>query len=274
MKTFIIVIILFCGNSCWAQMPNSNPIKLRMGTYNVGHFNQGEKGGLVLKGDNKEARKKHAELEMLNWREWISKQSLDFLSINEWNKYFDVDSNFIAEDELLKPFYKNIYFGNEHTWIYNGIATNYHLINVRQKYWSGDYYALMGDIKIGKKTITIMSTHIPWQKEWHTPALDSIIVEMKKYEYLICMGDMNSSDVEQMRFKEAGFNLANGGNQGWLPTALGPLRLKGMNDGPDRHIDNIITSKNIKIMNVSAPLTGLNDFDHLPIIADLIIADL
>ena len=44
-----------------------------------------------------------------------------------------------------------------------------------------------------------------------------------------------------------------------------------MIDMPDRHIDNIITSENIKIMNINAPLSYLNDFDHLPIIADLII---
>ncbi|MCK3685134.1 hypothetical protein [Maribellus sp. YY47] len=46
-----------------------------------------------------------------------------------------------------------------------------------------------------------------------------------------------------------------------------------MTDGINTHIDNIITSKNIKIMNISAPYTGLNDYDHLPIIADIIITE-
>lgn len=274
-KIFGCIIILFLGYQGSSQKSVDFPIKFRVATFNVGHFNQGLKGGLELKGGSvsEEAKKKYAKLEMLSWRNWIGKQALDFFAINEWNRNFDVDSNFNAEDELLKPFYNNIYFGNEHTWIYNGIATNYRLTNIRQKYLAGDYYALIGDLKIGKKTITFISTHIPWQSKWHSLALDSMLVEMKKYEYLICMGDMNSTDSEQLRFQEEGFNIANGGNQGWFPTGMSGLRLQGMNDGPDHHIDNIITSKNIKIMNVSAPHTGLNDYDHLPVIADIIITD-
>jgi endonuclease/exonuclease/phosphatase family metal-dependent hydrolase len=115
--------------------------------------------------------------------------------------------------------------------------------------------------------------HIPWQKEGHAPALKAFIAELKKYEYFICFGDTNSSDAEILSVRDAGFNIANGGNQGWFVTAAGDVRRNGMIDGKDKHIDNIITSKNIKIMNVSAPYTTLNDMDHLPIIADVIITD-
>lgn len=251
------------------------PLKLRMGTYNVGHFNQGMKGGLELKGRSvsDEFRRNNAAMEMLSWRRWIGEQSLDFFILNEWNRYFDADSIFDAEHELLKPFYNHIHWGDEHTWIFNGIATNYPLTNVRQKYWGGDYYALLADFKLGSKIVTIISTHLPWQEQWHAKAVDSLVVEMKKYKYVICMGDMNATDAEQSRFHEEGFNIANGGNQGWFPTGRSSLKLKGMSDGPDRHLDNIITSRNIKIMNVSAPFTGLNDFDHLPVLADIIITD-
>jgi len=41
----------------------------------------------------------------------------------------------------------------------------------------------------------------------------------------------------------------------------------------DVNIDNIVTSENIKIMKVEAPNTGLNDLDHLPVIAEIIISD-
>lgn len=257
------------------QSTENFPIKFRIGTYNVGHFNQGMKGGLELKGGaaNEEFKKNNARMEMLGWRKWIAGQSLDFFILNEWNRYFDTDSIFKAEDELLKPFYNHIYWGDEHTWIFNGIATNYPLTNIRQKYWAGDYYALLADLKLGKKTVTIISTHLPWQKEWHARAVDSLIAEMKKYKYLICMGDMNATDAEQLRFQEEGFNIANGGAQGWFPTGRSSLTLHGLSDSPDRHLDNIITSGNIKIMNISAPFTGLNDFDHLPVLADIIITN-
>jgi endonuclease/exonuclease/phosphatase family metal-dependent hydrolase len=97
--------------------------------------------------------------------------------------------------------------------------------------------------------------------------------ELKKYEYFICLGDINASDEEQLRFQKAGFNIANGGYLGWFTTSSGSVKMQRMKDDANCHIDNIITSKNIKIMNVSAPYTGLNDYDHLPVITDIIITE-
>src|SRR5690606_7098331 len=172
---------------------------------------------------------------------------------------------------LLKPLYNNIYFGKETRWIYNGIATNFKLTNLRQVDWAGDYYALLGDLIIGEKTITIVSTHIPWQKEWHNSSLDSLIAELKKYEYFICLGDINANDENQLRFVKEGFNMANGGHMGWFSTAASANLIAGRRGGANTNIDNIITSNNIKIMNVSAPLTRVNDLDHLPVLADVVI---
>ncbi|AHF17217.1 exonuclease/endonuclease/phosphatase family protein [Niabella soli] len=278
MKKRIIALLtaFICIGNAGAQSVNNAPVKLRVATYNVGHFNQGMKGGLEVRGknyypDNKAVTGNYIKQELLAWRKWIGEQSLDLFCVQEWNRYFDQDSTFIAENELLKPYYNNIYFGDQHPWIYNGIATNYRLTNLHQKYWFQDYYALIGDLQIGNKIIKIISTHIPWKKEGHKPALDSIIAELKKYDHFICFGDTNSSDEELLQFSNAGFNIANGGYQGWFMTTPGNVSLAGMKDGPNRHIDEIITSKNIKIMKVSAPYTRLNDMDHLPLIADVII---
>lgn len=274
-KLFFIAFLFACSKT---NGQNDLPVKLRVGSYNVGHFNQGMKGGLEVRGKNyypkdKTVTGKFIQQEMLAWRKWIGEQSLDFFSVQEWNRYFDQDSTFIAEKELLQPYYNNIYFGDEHPWIYNGIATNYRLTNLRQQYWFQDYYALIGDLKVGNKTVQVISTHIPWQAAGHLPALDSIMKELKKFKYFIMFGDTNSSDAEILRFQKEGFNIANGGYQGWFVTASGTAALDRMQDGPNRHIDNIITSSNIKIMNVSAPYTRLNDMDHLPILADVIITE-
>ncbi|SFC73796.1 Metal-dependent hydrolase, endonuclease/exonuclease/phosphatase family [Parapedobacter composti] len=263
-RFFCVVIALWMAHSdVKGQSVDTAPIKLRVGVYNVGHFNQGSLGGFQESGDK-------ARAELNNWRKWIGQQSMDIFAVNEWNRFFDKDSTFNSEEQLLNPYYNNVYFGAEHRWIYNGIATNYRLTNLRQQSWGGDYYALIGDLELGGKTITVMCTHIPWQKQWHEAALDSMISEMKKYEYLICMGDMNAFDGEQLRFQEQGFNIANGGYMGWFCTAP-TSRAIGRKDG--FNIDNIITSPNIKIMNVSAPFTTLNDRDHLPVLADLIITN-
>lgn len=262
MKKIIIGVILIMFQQLVIAQTNQ-PVRLRVGTYNVGHFNQGSLGGFQYPGS-------HTQAELIRWRKWIGEQGMDFFIVNEWNKQFDRDSTIDAEKELLKPYYNNIYFGDRNTWIYNGIATNYKLSNIRQKYSHGDYYAIMGDLKIAGKTITIISTHIPWQKDWHVPALDSLIADLKKYKYFICLGDINALDAEQLRFVSEGFNMANGGSQGWFTTAPTGA-LNGKKDGI--HIDNIITSGNIKIFNVSVPMTGLNDHDHLPVLADVVITE-
>lgn len=251
--------------AAFGQSPNNLPLRIKVGVYNVGHFNQGRLGG--FQGDGKMMK-----AELFRWRRWIGQQGLDIVAVNEWNRYFDKDSTVTAADALLTPFYKNVYFGKENRWIYNGIATNYTLENIRQENWDGDYYAVLADLKVGNKTVTIISSHIPWQKEWHERSMNKLLDMLKKYEYFICMGDMNAFDKAQMKFVEAGFNMANGGTLGWFATAAGTNGAEGrVGAVPDRSIDNIVTSSNIRIMNVSAPFTHLNDLDHLPILADIII---
>lgn len=258
MKLKLFVVALFATCSVMAQTVDNAPIKLRVGTYNVGHFNQGKLGGYQYP---------NVQEELNRWKGWIAEQSLDFFILNEWNKYFDKDSTIVASDALLAPLYKNIYWGPDKRYIYNGIATNYKLVNIRQVDWYKDYYAIIGDLIIGKKKITIISTHIPWQVEGHQNAINDLIKEMKKYEYVICFGDMNAANKTQLRFQEEGFNMANGGYQGFMCTApVGRSRGK-----VDVNIDNIITSSNIKIFNASAPSTGLTELDHYPVIADIVI---
>lgn len=270
MKKLLIIAILISIfgvanlNSNIVTNKNNPPVKLRVASYNTGHFNQGRLGGLQGEG-------KFVKAELNNWKRWISEQSLDIIGVQEWNKYFDKDSVFIAEDEILKPFYNNVYWGKEAAWIHNGIATNYVLENIHQVDWHGDYYAIIGDLVIDGVVIKIVSTHIPWQKDWHEESFNNLIELLSKYKYFICMGDMNANDATQTKFIEAGFNMANGGSMGWFTTAQASVTADDYRGGINYNIDNIITSKNIKIFNVEAPKTRLNDLDHLPIIADLVI---
>lgn len=250
--------------SAYTQTVDGQPLRLRVGIYNVGHFNQGRLGGFQGTGNIVNA-------EVNNWKSWIGQQGLDILAVNEWNRYFDQDSLYNAQNELLDPYYRNVYFGEENRWIFNGLATNFELENIEQKDWDGDYYAVIGDLKVGGKVIKVISTHIPWQKQWHDNSLKGLIALLDQYEYFICMGDMNSNDESQKKFLEAGLNMANGGNMRWFPTASATSSASGHKGKADVNIDNIITSPNIRIMKVEAPKTGLNDLDHLPIMADLIV---
>ncbi len=258
---FIVIFFVSICNLLSAQTADGLPLKLRVGTYNVGHFNQGKLGG--YQGED-------VQEEMERWRTWIGQQSMDIFLVTEWNDGFDKDSTLNATESLLKPFYNNIRFGKANTWIYNGIATNFELKNLRQvDLTHKEYYAIVGDLQIGEKTITLMSVHIPWQECCHESSVDALIAEMQKYEYLICGGDMNSRNENQRKFYDAGFNIANGGYEGWFCTAA--KRCDEADKFETRNIDNIITTKNIKIMNVSAPHTGLSAEDHWPVLTDVVI---
>lgn len=264
-KYFLSLLSILMIYSLDLSAQNSEmPLKLRVGTYNVGHFNQGRLGGFQGEG-------RIVKAELNNWRKWIGQQSLDILGVNEWNLYFDKDSSFHAARELLEPYYSNIYLGTENTWIYNGFASNFEIFNIHEEVWAGEYYAVIGEMRINGKIIHIISTHLPWQEQWHDQAVEDLIKLLSGFEYFICLGDMNAKDKNQLLFAEAGFNIANGGNMGWFSTAAQNSAASSYQGREDTNIDNIITSSNIKIMNVEVPYTGLNDLDHLPVMADVII---
>jgi len=266
-KKFVSTIVaigtlLFCNfNLTNAQTEDVFPLKLRVGTYNVGHFNHG------VSTDGYRDPDVQARLEF--WRNWIGKQSFDILFVQEWNHKFDVAKTLDAVDELLKPHFSNSHFGEQRNgnWIYNGFASKRELKNIRQVDLPNGYYALVGDMPIGGKTITVISAHLPWQDNSNGVAIEALIKEMKKYEYVICGGDMNASDENQRKFSDAGFNIANGGESGWFLTY--PENFVTGNGS--YHLDNIVTSRNITIKNVSAPITSLNDNDHYPMLADVIV---
>src|SRR5690625_6676095 len=85
-KYFLSLLSILVIFSLDLSAQNSEiPLKLRVGTYNVGHFNQGRLGG--FQGEGRIVR-----AELNNWRKWIGQQGLDIIGVNEWNLYFDKDS--------------------------------------------------------------------------------------------------------------------------------------------------------------------------------------
>jgi beta-glucanase (GH16 family) len=272
MKKLLMIFVGIVGViSLQAQNAAPLPLKLRVGTYNVGHFNQGSPGGYP------NAYAGQVDKQLQKWKNWVGQQSLDILFLNEWNAYFNAGADTInAADVILKPYYNHIAFGRRSEWIYNGIATNFALSNIRQlQFTHPDYYALLADADIAGHRVVLVSAHLPWQEEHFSKSLDILIREIERYDYVICGGDMNAVDADQCRFTAAGFNMANGGNGEWFNTtsnvAIYGRPVPGRPDGG--HIDNIVTTKNIKLMRVSAPATGLNDTDHFPVMCDAIITN-
>ncbi len=251
------VLTLFCIGLLVCQAEDQ-PIKtLRVATYNTGHFNQGQLGGYQAE---------DVQPALQRWKTWITDQKLDLFLIQEWNSTFDKDKTIDATDALLKPIFKSVEFGTENRYIHNGIATHETISNKRIVLLTNkQYYITQVDWKIGDITVVLMSVHVPWDEKSHDSSIDALIAELKKHEYFICAGDLNAPDENILKIKEAGFNLANGGEHGWFCTS----GKRFGTDKPNQNIDNILTSKNISIDQISAPKTGLNDQDHLPLLATL-----
>jgi hypothetical protein len=94
---FILTIVSYTLNLN-GQSADGVLLKLKVATYNVGHFNQGDAGGLELSDSmGEKVKEKNIQLNMLSWRDWIGTQSIDILGVQEWNRYFDKDSTFIRK---------------------------------------------------------------------------------------------------------------------------------------------------------------------------------
>ncbi len=251
----IVLGVLLSLCSCTQNAPKE--IVLKACAFNTGHFNQGELGG--YQGRN--------VLDTLSiWKDWVCKQGCDIFFLQEWNMYFDKDSAYNAQREILDPYYKNILWGDNNTYIHNGICTNLPLENKRIEHLSTDYYALVADVEIADQKVSLISVHLNWQEEHHMNDLNQFIEFLSGFDSFIAGGDMNASQAEQLLFKQAGFNIANGGDAGFICTwPMGAVK------ATNYCIDNIVTSTNIEIRHPHSVITNVNDQDHFPILAEIVI---
>ena len=85
---------------------------------------------------------------------------------------------------------------------------------------------------------------------------------LSNVEYGIVLGDLNTYDMSEITSNFSNFNVCNGGVFGTFITYPAVSAR-----WPNGAIDNIITTKNISIQNVTAPDVQLSD--HRPIVAEL-----
>jgi hypothetical protein len=126
---FVLPLLLACSSDNDSKEETVVTTKMHVGTYNVGHFNNGSLGG--YQGSD-------TETQLAKWNTWITQQKCDIFVVAEWNKYFDKNSTIDATASLLTPNFKNVFFGPLHKWIYNGIATNYDVDKISVRYVNWD----------------------------------------------------------------------------------------------------------------------------------------
>ena len=141
---------------------------------------------------------------------------------------------------------------------------------------------LITDIFVNGKTVKFLTAHLALDKATIILQIQELLSTVNNYEYWILTGDFNinfpSSQSEGYNvlikpFLDAGYNVANGADFGFIPT----FSTKQPGDDSDwRCLDNIMCSSNIDITNVYVNRKKITDhagygIDHLPLIAEVVI---
>lgn len=248
------------------------PIKIRVATYNIGHFAYGTSpipAGTLDK--------------LQDFRNAIVNIRADIIGLTEDDVYYDSNSTMKVYDNVYKMF-KYYGSGIKQGYTCNSILSKFEIFNLKSTEFAtkSTHAYTECDIKIYDKMIHFVSTQVSWQDiNTRKAQYQELIKIAKKYEYCIIVGDMNPSarinlilpeGVEpNSHYKEdyaiwenAGFNIANVGFFGEYNTLIDK-------DYPGLMLpyDNIFTTKNIDISFVE---TFENDMsDHYAIAADICI---
>ena len=236
---------------------------IKVANFNVGLFNNGISG--VSAAD--------APQQMIEFRKIIGGIDADIFNTQEFQQYFDIDSTYLARDDVMKfkyPYdtYDVRYYGSlgfSKNPIMNAGKTNF-------QSGSGKYY-IHYDVEIQNKTITIIDAHLAIEEDasiHRQSEIAELITYMNTKDYVILTGDFNVySQTEYNAFTVAGYTLCNGGDFGWFDTwpIYGNMPTGWSTQWPCNNLDNIIVSSNIVPQNVEAYDCGISD--HAPFIAQL-----
>ena len=260
----VLAIFFFCLcnhlDEALLEEPEYEETVLKVASFNTGHFNMGALGG--YQGTKVEETLSH-------WRDWISGQQFDILFLQEWNLFFDKNRKYTAQTELLDPFYEYIFWGDLQDWVLNGICTNLTARDAQVKYFHGYYYAVVAYTNFSGKTVALISAHLSRDIHLHKSDIQQFIEFLGTFDCFVAGGDLNATQEDHLLFKDAGYHIANGGINGFFKTFPGYDPVSDTYN--NSYADNIITSADIEIRNPFTITTNLNDHDHLPVIAEVVI---
>lgn len=258
---------------------DGGPIILNVGTYNTGVF---EGDGLVTPSAEGS----------LTYRKTIGELNVNILGTQEDMLYYSSMTEGEDVREVIFPMFKNYYrFATGQTNI-KAFASDYNIANVQRVSYTGATFNhpwfLVGELTLKGKTILLASFHFDWADvNRRALQIQQLLQFASNYDYAILMGDANVDnctqpdiqDVPQRDethpflyeeefaiFKNAGYDLANGGNFGYFGTYLDK---EVHPEGMWIPFDNIYL-KGGKIRN-AYPVTKEYMNDHKPVFATIVI---
>lgn len=258
---------LSTSNSNEQRVYTRKPAALKVCSFNVGLWTDG-------KASNARVDTANVETESIKLRRFLGNENFDFLLCEEATHEFDKDYKI---DAYAYCFKNNLPYGwttsdsNVSGPVRQFLLTGkYKLKNVTYHNYENastrGYVTFASEI-MGRE-ITFINCHLSSgysnDDEIRAKERAELIQVLKNCEYGVLMGDFNARSIDDFNdFSE--FNIANHGYYGDFKTW--PDAKESDSNWPNGCIDNIITTKSIKITNVLMGEIAMSD--HKPLIAEI-----
>lgn len=242
--------------------------RLRILTYNIGHFSGGVSQDSSITANDYETKK-------TAFRALVNSVGADFCGVEEYSAVF-YDTH--TARDVVFPNYKTYNIGVQRKYSCNALFSNLTLDSVQTKEYDANvnpdppmsstpgpatnYYYLHATTKLLELPVDIIVTHLAFNgSTLVADQMQELITKFADHDHVIIMGDFNASNSERYElFTEAGYQCANHGYLGDLPTDR-----RGSNA-----LDNIIV-KGFEIVHAEMISSDLSD--HNPLVCDLSISN-
>lgn len=238
------------------------PLLLKVGSFNVGLWTDG-------KSSNARVDPAKVKEESIKLRRFLGNTNFDFLLCEEATHEFDKEYKIDAYEYCFKnnlPFHWKTNEGSIQVRQFL-LTGKYELINVT--YHDYECESTRGyvtfECNIGGRNITFVVCHLSLESSSdgiRQKEMQELANILKKCEYGILCGDFNAFSIDEFTTHFSEFNLSNHGYYGdfntWPVTGW---------ESWNHCLDNIITTKSIKITNVLMGEIAMSD--HKPLIAEV-----
>lgn len=266
MKNYITLLTSLLMAFCLSAQ-GSRFSKITVASWNIGHFALGRSGDTQLSHDALDANRQA-------YREMLNGVGADILALVEYNPLM---VNATAEQAAVEARaailgnYHNAQIGPKHNYNCNAVFSNgFRVLSTDTVMFSKmvqTRYYLVSTMLLDGDTVKVVSTHLDWNQRENGAAyralqIQELVEAFKNDKYVIMCGDWNVSKTSEYDpFKEAGYEMANHGHMGDIPTCpAGP--------SPRGAIDNIIV-KGFSVGRVGTVNEAMLS-DHVLIWAELV----
>lgn len=252
-------------NSNEQRVYTRHPLLLKVGSFNVGIWTDG-------KSSNARVDPANVKAEGIKLRRFLGNTNFDFLLCEEATHEFDKDYKIDAYEYCFEnnlPFYWKTKSSTEGSpQVRQFLLTGkYELINVT--YHDYECESTRGyvtfECNISGRNITFIVCHLSLESSSdgiRQQEMEELANILKKCEYGVLCGDFNAFSIDEFTTHFSEFNLSNHGYYGdfntWPVTGW---------ESWNHCLDNIITTKSIKITNVLMGEIAMSD--HKPLIAEI-----